>query len=126
VAALAAEVEDLSRKAAGGSEPPPSDPAVPALEARVRELEAALALAERARADAAAAPGRSTAPGDPPGALEKVVHERDAYAHQLADREARIARMQREIADKTERLSRLAQELSAEKSRGAFGKLFQR
>jgi chromosome segregation ATPase len=89
----------------------------------VRELEEALAAAEQALA--APAP-RPATPGDPPGALERAVRERDAYAQQLAERDARIARLQREIGDKTERLARLAQELSAVKSRGAFGKLFQR
>jgi hypothetical protein len=95
---------------------------VSSLRARVRDLEAALEAAGRAQA---AAP-RPAPPGDPPGALERAVRERDAYAQQLVERDARIARMQREIADKTDRLARLAQELSAAKSRGAFGKLFQR
>jgi SAM-dependent methyltransferase len=126
VAALAAEVEELTRSAAPPSAPPLADPALPVLQARVRELEEALAAAAQAHGEAVAAPARSVAPGDPPGALEKVVRERDAYAQHLAEREARIARMQREIADKTERLARLAQELSAAKSRGALGRLFQR
>jgi chromosome segregation ATPase len=120
VSALAAEVEDLNR---GAPSPPVLEPSTAALQARVRELEEALAAAEQALA--APAP-RPATPGDPPGALERAVRERDAYAQQLAERDARIARMQREIGDKTERLARLAQELSAVKSRGAFGKLFQR
>jgi SAM-dependent methyltransferase len=126
VSALAAEVEELSRGApapVAPAAPPVLEPATAALQARVRELEEAVAAAEQAHA--APAP-RPATPGDPPGALERAVRERDAYAQQLAERDARIARMQREIADKTERLARLAQELSAVKSRGAFGKLFQR
>jgi chromosome segregation ATPase len=120
VSALAAEVEELNR---GGPAAPALEPSTAALQARVRELEEALEGAERAHA---APPPRSATPGDPPGALERAVRERDAYAQQLAERDGRIARMQREIGDKTERLARLAQELSAAKSRGAFGKLFHR
>jgi predicted nucleic acid-binding Zn-ribbon protein len=57
--------------------------------------------------------------------MEKLTRERDAYVHQLADRDARISRLQRELADKSERLGRLAKELSEIKSRG-LGKIFQR
>lgn len=123
VEALAAELEEISRRPAPTPAP---DPRVAELGARVRELEEALARAEQAQAEARPPPPRSTAPGDPPGALETALRERDAYAQQLAERDARIVRLQREIADKAERIARLAQDLATARSRGALGKLFHR
>jgi len=72
----------------------------------------------------AAAAGGSQA-SEVAGALRKVQEERDGLAAQLADRDARLARLQREVADKTERLGRLAREVGELKSKG-LGKLFSR
>jgi chromosome segregation ATPase len=96
----------------------------------VRDLELRLAEAVQARNDAEAAARvlRPAAPGAPAEAgapVDKLTRERDSYAQQLSDRDARISRLQRELADKSERLGRLAKELSELKSRG-LGKLFQR
>jgi hypothetical protein len=47
----------------------------------------------------------------------------DALTAQVAERDQKIARLQREVADKTERLGRLAKEMGELKARG-FGKIF--
>jgi chromosome segregation ATPase len=95
----------------------------------VRDLELRLAEAVQARNDAEAAARvlRPAAAGAPPEAAppDRIARERDAYAQQLSDRDARISRLQRELADKSERLGRLTKELADLKSRG-LGKLFQR
>jgi chromosome segregation ATPase len=128
-AAAAARVEQLEARAGQGAAGPAGRD--PALEARVRELEARLAEALRRQADAqalaqatrAAAAGGQAA--EVAAAMQKLAQERDTYAAQLADRDARIAKLQREVADKTERLGRLAQEVGELKSKG-LGKLFSR
>ncbi|HEY6105167.1 MAG TPA: hypothetical protein VIV59_04245 [Anaeromyxobacteraceae bacterium] len=88
------------------------------LAARSAELEAIRGAAERS----AAAGGQAA---EVAAAMHKLAQERDSNAAQLADRDARIARLQREVADKTERLGRLAQEVGELKSKG-LGKLFSR
>jgi hypothetical protein len=49
--------------------------------------------------------------------------ERVAFAAQLAERDHKIARLQREVTDKTERLGRLAKEVGELKAKG-LGKIF--
>jgi chromosome segregation ATPase len=128
-AAAAAQVEQLEARAGQGAAGPAGRD--PALEAQVRDLEARLAEALRRQADAqalaqatraAAAGGQAT---EVAAAMQELAQERDTYAAQLADRDARIARLQRELVDKTERLGRLAQEVGELKSKG-LGKLFSR
>ncbi|HYQ82048.1 MAG TPA: methyltransferase type 11, partial [Anaeromyxobacteraceae bacterium] len=120
-AAAAARVEQLEAGggAAGGQG---------ALEARVRELETRLAEALRHEADAEAVAqaARAAAGGDATevaAAMQRMAQERDTYASQVAERDARLARLQRELNDKTERLGRLAQEVGELRSKG-LGKLF--
>ena len=57
------------------------------------------------------------------GALQRATQERLGLAAQVAERDGKIARLQREVADKTERLGRLAKELGELKAKG-IGKLF--
>jgi peptidoglycan hydrolase CwlO-like protein len=57
--------------------------------------------------------------------VERLTEERDAFVAQVADRDARITRLQREVADKTERLGKLAKEMAELKSKG-LGKIFSR
>jgi chromosome segregation ATPase len=104
--------------------------AEPGLAGRVRELEARLAesLRHEADAEAMAQAVRSAAGGEAAevtAAMQRLAQERDTYAAQVADREARLARLQRELNDKTERLGRLAQEVGELRSKG-LGKLFTR
>ncbi|HEU4384151.1 MAG TPA: methyltransferase type 11 [Anaeromyxobacteraceae bacterium] len=122
-AAAAARADELEARMgqAPGQEPG---------EERVRELEARLAEALRHEADSealaqaarAAAGGQAT---EVTAAMERLAQERDTYAAQIAERDARLARLQRELSDKTERLGRLAQEVGELKSKG-LGKLFTR
>jgi chromosome segregation ATPase len=85
-----------------------------------------------ADAEAAAAAGREApvpegVTGDAAEALRRLASERDGIAAQLADRDGKIARLQREVADKTDRLGRLAKEMGELKA-GAkgLGKIFGR
>ena len=55
--------------------------------------------------------------------MRRAAEAREALAAQVAERDAKVARLQREVADKTERLGRLAREMSELKARG-LGKLF--
>lgn len=94
---------------------------------RIRELEARLADALRRAADseAAARAAASATPGEgasPAEGLARASQDRDPLAAQLAERDQRIARLQREVGDKNERLGRLAKELGELKARG-LGKL---
>jgi chromosome segregation ATPase len=91
----------------------------------VAELEQRLAEALQRAADAEAALGASRAEvssgqGD---AVRRISHDRDAIAAQVAERDGKISRLQREVADKTERLGRLAKELGELKAKG-LGKIF--
>ncbi|WP_242340566.1 hypothetical protein, partial [Anaeromyxobacter sp. SG66] len=56
-------------------------------------------------------------------ALRAASAEREALSARLAERDQKIARLQREVADKTDRLGRLAKEMGELKARGS-GKLF--
>jgi len=127
VSAMGARVEELEarlREVEGAG--PGGEPALAALASQVKDLELRLAEAEEGRREAQSAlAARSAVPGDPPATIERLTRERDAYVQQLADRDARITRLQRELADKTERLGRLAKDLAEMKSRG-LGKIFQR
>ena len=89
------------------------------------ELEAQLDVAvQRATdAEAALAAARAQAAGDQGEALRKASQEREALSAQVAERDGKIARLQREVADKTERLGRLAKELGELKAKG-LGKIF--
>jgi chromosome segregation ATPase len=91
----------------------------------VADLQAQLAAAVQRAADAEAALGaaRAGTAGDHAEALQKAVSDREAVAGQLAERDGKIARLQREVADKTERLGRLAKELGELKAKG-LGKIF--
>ncbi len=60
---------------------------------------------------------------DPGDALRRAAEARAALEAQLAERDAKVARLQREVADKTDRLGRLSQEMGELKARG-LGKLF--
>ncbi len=127
LAARTAEIEEL-RGAAEGAAPSAGPGPAEGAPARVGELEVRLAEALRrlADAEAAASAARAAAEGWPgeeaPADLQKLAGERDALAAQLAEREARLARLQRELADKTDRLGRLARELGELRSQGP-GKL---
>ncbi|HZY05921.1 MAG TPA: methyltransferase type 11, partial [Anaeromyxobacteraceae bacterium] len=123
-AEAAARVEQLEARGPGTAA------AEPELAGRVRELEARLAesLRHEADAEAMAQAVRSAAGGEAAevtAAMQRLAQERDTYAAQVADREARLARLQRELNDKTERLGRLAQEVGELRSKG-LGKLFTR
>ena len=89
------------------------------------ELEEQLTQALQRAADAEAALGaaRAGVSGEQGDTLRKAVLEREAMAGQLSERDAKIARLQREVADKTERLGRLAKELGEMKAKG-LGKIF--
>jgi chromosome segregation ATPase len=97
-------------------------------EARAKEAEAKLAEALQRLADtealALAARGETDAlGGELVGRMQRLVQERDALQAQVGERDARIARLQREIVDKTDRLGRLAKEMGELKSKG-LGKIF--
>jgi hypothetical protein len=123
IARLEAEVVERSG-------PPPlafDDGAAPAV---VAELEAKLGEALRRAADAEAAQEARTAPsavpppdGDAAESLRRAIHERDSLATQIAERDGKISRLQREVADKTDRLGRLAKEVGELKAKG-LGKIF--
>jgi chromosome segregation ATPase len=89
------------------------------------ELQAQLAAALQRAADAESALGaaRAGASGDQAEALRKASAEHESIASQVAERDGKIARLQREVADKTERLGRLAKELGELKAKG-LGKIF--
>jgi chromosome segregation ATPase len=99
------------------SEIPPSE--------GVAELEQRLAEALQRAADAEAALGasRAEASGGQGDAVRRISQDRDAIAAQVAERDGKISRLQREVADKTERLGRLAKELGELKAKG-LGKIF--
>jgi hypothetical protein len=63
------------------------------------------------------------APGAVSGGLPSA--EREALSAAVAERDLRIARLQREVADKTDRLGRLAKEMGELKAKG-LGKIFNR
>jgi hypothetical protein len=83
---------------------------------RAADAEAAL----RAQVDAEAPTQAAPEDGEP---LRRATQERLALAAQVAERDGKIARLQREVADKTERLGRLAKELGELKAKG-LGKIF--
>jgi chromosome segregation ATPase len=114
------EVERLEAVVASLSVPTEVPPA-----ADQAELERKLAEALQRAADAEAAleTVRTEAPVDPGEALRRASQERDAIAAQVAERDGKIARLQREVGDKTERLGRLAKELGELKAKG-LGKIF--
>jgi chromosome segregation ATPase len=118
VARLEAVVAELTT--APAAPPSPDD-------GRVARLEAELADALRRAADASAAADAAQAAGpaspDPGDALSRAVQERDGLAAQVAERDQKISRLQREVADKTDRLGRLAKEMGELKAKG-LGKLF--
>jgi len=60
---------------------------------------------------------------DAADALQKVAHDKEALVGQIAERDQKITRLQREITDKTERLGRLAKEMGELKAKG-LGKIF--
>ena len=115
LAAVRAELEPLRAELArlrGGEE--------------ARGMEAEGLRAELARVQAELAT-RSTAPasgaaGDA-ASLARVAAEKEQLVAAVADRDVRIARLQREVTDKTERLGRLAKELGELKA-GGIGKIF--
>jgi hypothetical protein len=90
----------------------------PALQAQLAD-----ALQRAADAEAALAAQRPGADGADLAALQRAAQERDSVAAQLAERDGKIARLQREVQDKTERLGRLAKELGELKAKG-LGKIF--
>jgi chromosome segregation ATPase len=90
----------------------------PELQARLTE-----ALQRAADAEAALGAARAGSAGDHAEAMQRAKGERDAIAAQVAERDGKIARLQREVADKTERLGRLAKELGELKAKG-LGKIF--
>jgi SAM-dependent methyltransferase/chromosome segregation ATPase len=89
------------------------------------DLQEQLTDALRRAADAETALGgeRAGGAGEHGEALRRATQERDAVSAQLAERDGKIARLQREVADKTERLGRLAKELGELKAKG-LGKIF--
>ncbi len=101
----------------------------PAPGAEVAEggIEERLVEALQRAADAEAAATRTPAPplgtGEPGEALRRAAQEREALTAELAERDAKVARLQREVADKTDRLGRLAKEMGELKARG-LGKIF--
>jgi chromosome segregation ATPase len=97
---LAAKSAELEQKAADAAE---AMARTEALESRLAELEAGGGGASEANAEA-----------------QRLAQERDGLASQIAERDERIARLQREVTDKTDRLGRLAQEIGEAKSKGTF------
>jgi hypothetical protein len=81
----------------------------------VKALEVELGVALRAAADAEAARAAAAPSAAVPDA---------ALALQLAERDQRISRLQREVADKTDRLGRLAKEMGELKAAKGLGKIF--
>ena len=67
-------------------------------------------------------PEEAAAPGvDQAEALQRAAQEKDALITQVAERDQKISRLQREVTDKTERLGRLAKEMGELKAkRGGF------
>ncbi len=51
------------------------------------------------------------------------MQEKESLVAQVAERDQKIARLQREVADKTDRLGRLAKEMGELKAKG-LGKIF--
>ena len=95
--------------------------------AKAQALEEQLAGALHRAADAEAAHEAakrtaSAAPGvDQAEALQRAAQEKDALITQVAERDQKISRLQREVTDKTERLGRLAKEMGELKAkRGGF------
>lgn len=116
-------VSEVVRELTDAAAAPPPDGAGDA-----PDLERRLAEAIRRAAEAEAALEARPPPPLPTGAetgeaLRRATEAREALVAQLAERDAKVARLQREVADKTERLGRLAREMSELKARG-LGKLF--
>jgi chromosome segregation ATPase len=82
-----------------------------------------VALQRATDAEAALDALRASASGDHAELLRRASQEQEAMAAQVADRDGRISRLQREVGDKTERLGRLAKELGELKAKG-LGKIF--
>lgn len=95
----------------------------PAGDAADLERQLAEALQRAADAEAALEAARTPPSGDQGEALRRAVQDRDTMAAQMAERDGKISRLQREVADKTERLGRLAKELGELKAKG-LGKIF--
>jgi len=98
-----------------------------AASAKAQALEEQLVGAIRRAADAEAAleAAKRAAPGvagvDQAEALQRAAQEKDAFVTQMAERDQKISRLQREVADKTDRLGRLAKEMGELKAkRGGF------
>ena len=98
-----------------------------AREAELDGLRGELARVQGELARQATTPAAVPAPGATPAvgaeALVRVTSEKEQLIAALADRDLRIARLQRELTDKTERLSRLAAEVGELKAKG-IGKIF--
>ncbi len=88
----------------------------------LKRAEDAEAAAESAAQAARASPAPAEAP-DAAGALVRATQEKDGLVAQVTERDAKIARLQREVADKTDRLGRLAKEMGELKAKG-LGKIF--
>ena len=131
---------DTAARPPAAKPPPPTPTPVPAVpdglaaaqaaaaEAKAQALEEQLVGAIRRAADAEAALEAAQAPTPAPGAdpaegLKRAAAEKDALVAQIAERDQRITRLQREVADKTDRLGRLAKEMGElkAKGRGFFG-----
>jgi len=111
--ALRAEAEPLQAELArlrGGQE---------VLDLEVDGLRAELARVQAELAERATAPALDV----PADTLTRMVAEKEALAGAVAERDQRIARLQREVTDKTERLGRLASEVGELKAKG-LGKIF--
>jgi chromosome segregation ATPase len=111
--ALRAEAEPLQAELArlrGGQE---------VLDLEVDGLRTELARVQAELAERATSPALDV----PADTLSRMVAEKAELAAAVADRDQRIARLQREVTDKTERLGRLASEVGELKAKG-LGKIF--
>jgi chromosome segregation ATPase len=122
--------EDAARAAAAEARAGQAETRLAELARRAAEADARAAEAEYRAAQSSAAvleaQAAQAAQGGPvatAGDGARLREERDALASAVAERDTRIARLQREVADKTDRLGRLAKEMGELKAKG-LGKIF--